>query len=189
MISVSFFLLGGKPTSGGIQIRDVYYYSQQACKFFKTAELPYAVYDSALSAALAVAMLSCQEIARKSRVYSPADFITIFDNETTSESIINAVLRAWTGVLRCSLHHRKCVFQFVLAALEFKKKALYYHALWCDLQAWHACFHRHWHYIQVLSSPISHFRCTCLMTSRLSTSKQSPSSQAQCSAFKRQCIQ
>lgn len=153
MISVCFFLLGGKPSSGGIQIRDVFYYAQQACKLYQSSDLPYAKYDSALSAVLSVAMLSCQEIARKSRVYTPSDFIMVLENAFAPKSVLLSVLTTWVSVFRLSLQQRKCVFQFVLAALEFKKKSLLQHALWCDLHAWHFCFHHHWHYLQVIMVP------------------------------------
>lgn len=149
MLSLSFFLLGGKPSSGGIQIRDVYFYTQQACSFFKSATQSYSSHHSVLAAVLGVTMLRCQEIIRKSRVYSNTDYISLLYPEINSSSISVAVVLTSIGLLQREGHQRKCVFSLVLASLRFKKRNLYSHSLWCCLSAWSFCWNSHWESIQV----------------------------------------
>lgn len=152
MISLSFFLLGGQPSSGGIQIRDVYFYTQQACSFFKMATQSYTPHHSVLAAVLGVTMLRCQEIIRKSRVFSYTDYISLLYPEITSTSISVAIILTSIGLLQLEAHKRKGVFSLVLASLRFKKRSLYPYSLWCCLSAWHYCWNSHWESIQVVLS-------------------------------------
>ena len=149
MLSFSLFLQGGKANSGGIQIREVYYYAQQASKFFKATEMNYSVYHSILAISTVVVMLRCNEISRKSRVYSISDFIGLLVPETTISSLTTAILLAWIGILQSLLHQRQSVFTIFLAEIRFKKAELYEYAIWCCLHAWKFCYQHPLHYIHV----------------------------------------
>ena len=149
MISMCYYLLGGKINSGGIQIREVFYHVQQASKWYKSSQLPYAFYDSILSTVMGVLMLSCQEISRKCTIYTKTDFLTMLSNEIQIKSVAGAVLASWVALYQQALHKRKCVYEFVLASLEYRKRGLYEFTLWCCLHAWKECFHSNLQFIHV----------------------------------------
>lgn len=157
MLSFALFLQGGKPNSGGIQIREVYYYAQEASQFFKASELYYSAYHSILAISAVVVMLRCNEISRKSRVYSINDFISLLAGETSYTSLSAAVHLGWIGILQSIQNQRKSVFTLVLAAIRFKKVELYEYAIWCCLHAWKLCYDHNLHYIHV--STFSTFSC------------------------------
>lgn len=145
MIAVSFFLLGSQPASGGIEVREVQYYFQQALHFASS-------YHAALTASLYALCMSCNEIRTRSRLYDAQVLISALQAQSASPSF-SPVCLLWTASLQALQAKRRAVFSFVLATLRFKKSQFYAYALLSLLSAWR-CYSAHpLHHIWVAPSP------------------------------------
>ena len=132
MIAISLFLLGSQPGQGGLQLRDISYYLQQATNAFKIT--PTELHAQYLAVILQPLLLNCREIASRSSLCTPDDQITLLLQHTAHGDVTAALLTTWAGLLQVLQHKRSGLFTLVLAAILWKRQEFPRWALWCDLQ-------------------------------------------------------
>ena len=132
MLAISLFLLGSQPGQGGLQLRDISYYLQQATNAFQATSTD--LHSQYLAVILQPLLLNCREIASRSSFCTPDDQITLLLQHTAHNDVTAALLSTWAGLLQVREHKRTGLFTLVLAAVLWKRLEFPRWALWCDLQ-------------------------------------------------------